>query len=174
MEDNGTGKERLKILLVDDDAFVHDMLKLLIDQQAYSLISATNVRDAMEMVAKHKPDIIVTDGIMPGESGFCLIEQVKSDPRTETIPVILLTILQKLNGTAMDASGKADFCVNKPIYLSDISSALELARQLIERRKINLKQAFEMVPNVKVHLPEPETDITVRLAMPAPAIKFVI
>jgi CheY-like chemotaxis protein len=171
MNDNGARKERLKILLVDDEAFVHDLLKLLIDQQAYSVISATNVREAMELVAKQKPDIIITDGLMPGESGFCLIEQVKSDPSTETIPIVLLTILQRPNGAAMDASGKADFCVNKPIYLSDISSALELARELIERRKINLAQAFDIA---NVHLPEPDKDITVRLAVPAPAIEFVI
>jgi len=146
MQENG--KEPTKILLVDDDAFVHEMLNLLIDQQANVIWSASNAREAMVLILNEAPDIIITDAMMPGESGFHLIEQVKADPRTEDIPIILMTILQQPDGSVMDASGKADLLVTKPIYLSDITAVLEQAKQLIDFRKA-----------VKVRLPEPATYI---------------
>lgn len=153
----------MKILLVDDDAFVHEMVELLIDQEGYTLVSASHVKEAMEMIAHEAPDIIVTDAIMPGESGFSLIEKIKADPRTEDIPTILLTILQQPDGSVMDASGKADFCVTKPVYLSDITSALEQARQLIEHRKV-----------IKVRIVDSCEAVTVLMAEPVEPIKIVM
>jgi CheY-like chemotaxis protein len=160
---NENTKAPMKVLLVDDDAFVHEMVELLIDQPDYTLLSATNVKAAMELIVQGKPDIIITDAIMPGESGFSLIEKIKADPRTEDIPTILLTILQQPDGSVMDASGKADFCVTKPVYLSDITSALEQARQLIEHRNV-----------VNVHVPAPTDVIKFQLSDPTDAVDVLI
>ncbi len=140
----------LRLLLVDDDIFVHEMVASLIDEAEYSLVSATNVGDAMKLIREQQPDIIVTDAMMPGESGFGLINRVKSDPRTQDIPVILLTILQDPSGEVMDASGQADFRVSKPLYLSDFNSTLEQARQLRNDRS-----------EAKIHSPELEDTVTI-------------
>lgn len=124
----------LRILLVDDDMFVHEMVGSLIDEAEYSLVSATNVVDAMKIITEQQPDVIITDAMMPGESGFSLINRVKADPRTQDIPIILLTILEDPNGSVMDASGQADFRVSKPLYLSDFTLTLEQAKQLAKDR----------------------------------------
>lgn len=124
----------LRILLVDDDTFVHDMVGSLIDESEYSLVSATNVGDALKIIEDQRPDVIITDAIMPGESGFSLITRVKADPRTQDIPIILLTILEEPNGSVMDASGQADFRASKPLYLSNLTFTLEQARQLVRAR----------------------------------------
>jgi len=144
--------EPLRVLLVDDDTFVHEMVGLLIQGEDYSLETATNVKDAMQSIAYATPDIIITDAIMPGESGFSFIERLKSDLRTRDIPVILLTILEQPDGSVMDATSKADIAVNKPVYSSDIISGLEQAKQLIEYRR-----------GIKVVLPEPVETIKVVL-----------
>jgi CheY-like chemotaxis protein len=124
----------IRLLLVDDDSFVHEMVGSLIDESEYSLVSATNVVDAVKVIKNQKPDVIITDAMMPGESGFSLINRVKSDPRTQDIPIILLTILEEPNGSVMDASGLADFRVSKPLYLSNFISTLELAKELARER----------------------------------------
>ncbi|HJQ25584.1 MAG TPA: response regulator [Blastocatellia bacterium] len=142
----------LKVLLVDDDAFVHEMLALLIDRNAFAMSSARNVKEAMIAIANDPPDLIVTDAMMPGESGFHLIEWVKADPHTRDIPIILLTILQQPDGSVMDASGKADLTVTKPIYLSDITSVLEQAKQLLEYRKSTREQWAEPQPSFTIVL----------------------
>ena len=156
-------KKPTQILLVDDDAFVHEMLELLIDQEAYAIRSATNVKGALILISNEAPDIIITDAMMPGESGFRLIEQVKADARTENTPIILLTILQQPDGSVMDASGKADFSVTKPLYLSDITDALERAKRLMEYRKV-----------IKVQLAEPGDTVKVLLREPVEIVKVVI
>ena len=124
-----------KVLVVDDDRLVHELLRILLDERAFSMSSAKNVTEAMKSIAAETPDIIITDAMMPGESGFSLIEKVKAAPQTRDIPIILMTILEDPDGSVMDASGKADFSVNKPVYRSNIVACVEKARQLIEDRK---------------------------------------
>jgi CheY-like chemotaxis protein len=132
--DNSNGV--VKVLLVDDDSFVHEMVNLLVGGTEFCLVSAENVPDALRIIARDIPDIIITDAMMPGESGFSLIEKVKANPRTQNIPIILWTILEDAEGSVMDASGKADILANKPIYLSDIISSLNKAKQLVEDRRV--------------------------------------
>ena len=122
----------LKVLLVDDDDSIHQTLELFLANTEYRLISARSVQEALALVASMNPDIIITDAMMPGESGFCLIEKLKSKPETANIPVILGTILDEWNGGAMDASRKADISINKPFYLNDIISSLEKAKKMID------------------------------------------
>ena len=128
--------DTLKVLLVDDDSFVHEMVQLLVGGTEFSLVSAENVSEAMRIIANDTPDIIITDAMMPGESGFSLISKVKSNPRTQDIPIILWTIMEDAEGSVMDASGRADILANKPIYLSDIISSLKKAKELVEERSV--------------------------------------
>ena len=125
-----------KVLVVDDDRLVHELLGILLDGSTYSMSSAKNVTEAIRSIAAEAPDIIITDAMMPGESGFSLIEKMKAAPQTRDIPIILMTILEDPDGSVMDASGKADFSVNKPVYRSNIVASVEKARHLIEERKI--------------------------------------
>ena len=122
---------QLRVLLVDDDAFMHEMLALLLNKTEFSLISATSADEAMKRVMTDAPDIVITDAIMPGESGFSLIEKMKACPRSSRIPVILWTILEQPDGSVMDASGKADIVIHKPFYRCDILKNLEIAKEMI-------------------------------------------
>ena len=130
-------RPRYRVLLVDDDQHIHDMMELLVRQTEYLLSSATNAQDAIEMIDRDPPDILITDAMMPGESGFSLIERVKGSPGARTMPIILWTILEDPDGSVMDASKKADILVNKPFYLSDIMQALEQAKGMIRRSVTN-------------------------------------
>jgi DNA-binding response OmpR family regulator len=121
-----------KVLLVDDEQSMHEMLGLAFKSTEYSLVSATNVDEGMKMLASSlPPDIVITDAIMPGASGFSLIESIKSNPTTSRIPVILWTVLEGLNGSVMDSSGKADITMSKPFNLPNVLDCLTKARQLI-------------------------------------------
>jgi two-component system alkaline phosphatase synthesis response regulator PhoP len=132
VEEPRVGTRRLKVLLVDDDKFIHETLEIFLRNTEYSVAYTTNVKDALRSIESSRPDIIITDAMMPGESGFCLIERLKSAPETSNIPIILWTILEETNGGVMDASRKADISINKPFYRSDIMGSLEKARRMIE------------------------------------------
>jgi PleD family two-component response regulator len=131
--------KRYKILLVDDEDFNHEILDLSLNKTEFSLVKAKSVEAAMRIIAADPPDILITDAMMPGESGFSLIEKIRSSPATASVPIILWTSLEQPDGSVMDASRKADFTVSKPFYLSSILETLEKAKQLFEERATTQK-----------------------------------
>jgi CheY-like chemotaxis protein len=127
-------KKCWRVLLVDDEEFNHEILELSLNKTDFSLISATSVAEAMKIVETAPPDILITDAMMPGESGFSLIEKIRSQPQTADLPIILWTVLELPDGSVMDASRKADFTVSKPFYHSTILEALDKARDMAAYR----------------------------------------
>jgi response regulator RpfG family c-di-GMP phosphodiesterase len=122
---------QLKLLLVDDDNFTHEMMELFLRNTEYSLISAFTADDALRIIVSDPPDIVITDAMMPGESGFSLIDKIKARPASTNIPVLLWTMLTQPDGSVMDASGKADIVIGKPLYRSNMLENLDKAKQLI-------------------------------------------
>lgn len=126
-------RARLRILLVDDEESMHEMLGLALNSTEYVLLSATNVDQAKKVIASvHPPDIVITDAMMPGDSGFSLITSIKANPATADIPVILWTVLEQQNGAVMDASGKADITMSKPLDVPNLLDCLTRARLLLK------------------------------------------
>jgi CheY-like chemotaxis protein len=138
IEPQGTNSHRSTILLVDDENAVHAMVRHALSRAfpdgRYSVISALNGTEAVKMIATALPDIVITDAMMPGLSGFDLIREIKSRPETSDIPIILVTSLESENGAVMDASGKADFCISKPFSLDEVAECVERAERLIQHR----------------------------------------
>ena len=132
----GRDLTQVKVLLVDDDESTHEVLRLFLGKTEFSLLSAASAPEAMRMINSDPPDILITDAMMPGESGFSLIEKMKSSSCTAEIPVILWTILETPTGSVMDASGKADILLNKPFYRCDIMDSLEKAKLMMRPRSI--------------------------------------
>jgi len=130
----GTESGRLKLLLVDDDKFTHELLGLFLRDSDFELSSAFSAEEAMRIIIDSPPDILITDAMMPGEGGFSLIDRIKARPNTARIPILLWTMLTQPDGSVMDASGKADILMNKPLYRSNMLESLERARQLIDYR----------------------------------------
>jgi CheY-like chemotaxis protein len=122
------------VLLVDDEEFNHEILDLSLNKAVFSLIGAKNVTEALRILDTTDPDIVITDAMMPGESGFSLIEKLRANPKTKDIPVILWTILENPDGTVMDSSKRADFSVSKPFYHSEILDVLDKATELAKER----------------------------------------
>ena len=136
----GTNGTTLTVLLVNDEEIIHRMLALGLQNTAYSLVYAANVDEALKRIASsYPPDIVITDAMMPGDSGFSLITSIKSNPATSDIPVILWTVLEQQNGAVMDSSGKADITMSKPFNLPNILDSLMRARRLI---KPNIEVSF--------------------------------
>lgn len=77
-----------KILLVEDDELVRDMLEQVLRRASHQVESAANGEEATEYLKKSKPDIMVTDIIMPKKSGITLISEVKNKhPEMEIIAI---------------------------------------------------------------------------------------
>lgn len=85
-----TGK---KILIVDDEKDILEMLEKRLSSTGYSVIKADNGKDAIDMAKKEQPDLILLDIAMPGMSGGEVAEKLKYDPDARDIPIVFLTCL---------------------------------------------------------------------------------
>ena len=82
-----------KLLLVEDEAMLAEMYTTKFTADGFEVICASDGAKALELAPKEKPDIILLDVIMPKLDGFAVLRQLKSDPVTKDIPVLLLTNL---------------------------------------------------------------------------------
>jgi putative two-component system response regulator len=106
--------QQAKILIVDDEPLNLKVLKQVL-QDNYRLSFAKNGMDAIELVKKEKPSLILLDVMMPGMTGFEVCRHLKTDPETSTIPVIFVTALaDEADESEGFAAGGVDY-INKPI-----------------------------------------------------------
>jgi CheY-like chemotaxis protein len=80
-----------RVLVIDDSPTVVQILQTLLEGEEYEVVTASDVTDGLAKIHHSRPDLIVTDSIMPGLDGFDLVRSVRDDPATRHIPVIMLT-----------------------------------------------------------------------------------
>src|SRR3954469_3738055 len=114
----------MRILLVDDDAGLRALLRTTFEAVDVDLEEADDAPAATEAVRRHRPDVLVLDVRMPGGSGLDLCRDLKADPATEGISVVLLT--GSNGGTAESAvAGGADAFLRKPFSPLELLSIVE-------------------------------------------------
>jgi len=80
-----------KILVVDDEQDILLLVRITLEAEGYEVITAVNGREAVDRLVADKPDLLVTDVMMPEMDGFEVLENLKQNVETEGIPVIMLT-----------------------------------------------------------------------------------
>jgi CheY-like chemotaxis protein len=79
------------ILVADDDADMLELACLQLEEAGYRIVTAANGDEALRMARMHRPDLCVLDVIMPGLRGHEVLHEMREDPETEEIPVLLVT-----------------------------------------------------------------------------------
>ena len=82
---------RIKVLVVDDEAAICDMIQFALEQSGFEVQKAASAHEAILRINEQRPDIILMDWMMPGVSGLELTRRLRSDSYTEDIPIIMLT-----------------------------------------------------------------------------------
>ncbi|MBN2683629.1 MAG: response regulator [Bacteroidales bacterium] len=124
-------KNSSKILVVDDFETNILLLKTILSEAGFSVKMAYSGGEALTLINREKPDLILLDILMPGLSGMEVLEKIKSDEITKNIPVIMITAIHELKSVryAME-QGACDY-IKKPIIrdelLDKISGVLNTA-----------------------------------------------
>lgn len=105
---------RKHILIVDDDPDVAATLQDCLAHEGYRCERVADAEQALAVVLRQPPDLLLLDRVMPGMSGDELVVQLKNDPRTQDIPVILLTAKTEESDELVGLSLGADDYVTKP------------------------------------------------------------
>jgi DNA-binding response OmpR family regulator len=113
-----TGK---KIMWVEDDKFLSDIIARKLSAQECALVHATDGEEALRLLEKEHPDLILLDILLPGMDGYELLKRVKEDARTKRTPVILLSNLgQKDDIEKGKTLGAARFLIKATVTLDEI------------------------------------------------------
>ena len=83
-----------KILVIDDDKSVTDLVQIILEAEGCTVIKAHNGKDGLALAAQEKPDLIILDLVMPEMSGFNVAYQLKHSSATFTIPVMIMTSME--------------------------------------------------------------------------------
>ncbi len=101
-----------RVLVVDDDSDVRTLVEYSL--RDFTVRTAACGEEALRAVAEHQPDVVVLDVMMPGLSGFEVLEQWRGDPATAQLPVILLTAMVREDEVTRGYALGADDYMVKP------------------------------------------------------------
>ena len=83
--------KQIRILIVDDDKDIRELLSHLLQKRGFITEEAKNGKEGLEKISTLKPDIIILDVVMPQMDGFQTCQFLKRDPATQSIPIIFLS-----------------------------------------------------------------------------------
>ena len=121
------------ILVVDDEPANVDLVQSYLKANSYKVIKAYSGEEALKKAFADPPDLILLDVMMPDISGFEICRRLKSDNRTQLIPVILLTALQDFQSKIQGLEAGADEFLSKPFNLTEL---LTRVRNLLRIKRL--------------------------------------
>lgn len=113
-------KRPRRVLVVDDDATIRQVLRLNFEAEGYDVHVATGGEEAKEMARAIHPDIVVLDVMMPGTDGYSVLRSLRSSPQTDDIPVMLLSARASDDEVFQGWQSGADCYVTKPFELEEV------------------------------------------------------
>ena len=112
-------KQNARILVVDDEQDLLEILKFNLETEGYEVVTATSAEDALQLdIASF--DLLLLDVMMGGMSGFAMARQLKDNPATAQVPIIFLTARDTENDTETGFNLGADDYISKPFSLREV------------------------------------------------------
>jgi diguanylate cyclase len=136
-------KSKITILVVDDTRYNLQILSIMLANQGYAVLEATNGIDAIDLAKTHLPSLILLDIKMPDMDGYQVCSNLKNNPSTQQIPIIFISAIENVEEKIEAFTvGGIDF-INKPFHLIEVLARVEthlrvssLQAQLLEQTKL--------------------------------------
>jgi two-component system, OmpR family, alkaline phosphatase synthesis response regulator PhoP len=104
------------VLIVDDHEQNLELLQAYLEDLGCNVLGARDGLEAVSLVERHTPDLVILDVMMPRMSGFQVCEKIKSDPATRDIPVVMVTALNEVADVERAVESGADDFLTKPVH----------------------------------------------------------
>ncbi len=122
-----------KILVVDDEESMCNLLTRLLQREGYRVVTATRGREALQILEHEKPDLMILDLNLPDLSGENIYQSIRQDPRCRSIPILVITGRAVEGISARCLHGGADAFLSKPF---DNTELLAYVHALLRRSKV--------------------------------------
>ena len=127
-----------KILIAEDNAVNHELLRELLEVRGYTVVGACDGEEALRMIEQTQPDLLLLDIGMPVLDGFAVVRKIRENPRRASLPVVAVTAYAMQGDRERILNSNFDGYLSKPV--NSRSLAEELDRLLIKRVNQDLSQ----------------------------------
>ena len=121
-----------KILVIDDDLAINELIKVNLELHGYEVIQAYNGVEGFAKAKQEIPALIILDVMMPEVDGFTVAQRVRQNPETAEIPILMLTALSDLNDKVNGFNIGVDDYLTKPFEIEEL---LVRVRALLKRTR---------------------------------------
>ena len=119
--------ERRKILVVDDEPHIVELVSMHLHQSGYESCSAGDGESAIAMAIEKRPDLVLLDLMLPGMGGLETCRRLRQDARTASLPIIMLTAKSEESDKVIGLGVGADDYITKPFGLRELVARIEVA-----------------------------------------------
>lgn len=153
-----------KVLIVDDEEHIVELLQFNLVNAGYKVITANNGLDALKKVKENKPDLLLLDIMLPGMDGLDVCKEIKRDKETSKTSIIMLTAKSEELDKILGLELGADDYITKPFSIRELlarvkavlrrSSSDEISEEIYEigRLKVDFERHEVLINNEKVEL----------------------
>ena len=104
----------MTVLVIDDDPVILELLRVNFEIEGFEVITAVDGAEGLERAQAQRPDVVISDIMMPRRDGLQLLTDLKGDPETEDLPVILLSAKAQKTEVQQGLDLGADDYITKP------------------------------------------------------------
>ncbi|GIT85570.1 response regulator [Roseobacter sp. OBYS 0001] len=118
------GKMGKHVLLVEDELNIIEAIRFLLTREGFQVDTHSNGTDASETVRALKPDLVVLDVMLPGKSGFDILEELRGHEQTADLPVLMLTARGQSRDREMAEKAGVSRFMTKPFSNAEVLTAV--------------------------------------------------
>ena len=114
-----------RIVIVDDDERIVELMELILSSKGYSVCSVTDSEKAFEVIRQYQPDLVLLDLMMPLVDGWSVLREMRRHKATSSIPVVVVTAKSGCEEEARRCENDIQGLVIKPFEFDDLLSKVE-------------------------------------------------
>lgn len=142
--ENAGGRRPLKILIVDDEKDIMDLVAYNLEKEGYETLKALDGEKALQLVRTKTPDLVVLDLMLPGIQGLEVCKRIRKVPETAAIPIIMLTAKGEEIDKVLGLEVGADDYITKPFSVKELLARVKaVLRRSEARRAADQEEVFE-------------------------------
>ena len=116
------------VILIEDERNIIEAVSFILSREGWHVRTHSNGHDAVEVVRLRRPDLVILDVMLPGKSGFDILQEIRADAELEHIPVLMLTARGQDKDREFAERAGANRFMTKPFSNAEV---LEAARELV-------------------------------------------
>lgn len=141
-----------RVLVVDDNAANRDLLEALLAPEGYDVALAASGQECLDHIAGNAVDVVLLDVMMPGMDGFQVAGAIRSDPRTQTLPIIMVTALADTHDRIVGIESGCDDFISKPFDRNEVLARTRAVVRLAHLRNEQVAKTREEVTAIRREL----------------------